>query len=177
MDYLFPQITVHGKVVLAVLGWIALCVVWFKFLDWRSRRRTWNRNVFKAGYARSHKWGGKKMRKAIGMIILLYSLALVGFAQSSSKYVVGTIVEVTPVQSTVEASESTPFYHISVKVKDTVYVVRYNTSSGNESVKYLSGMQLPVLVGEDTIKFNDLLGKSYEVPIIKKKPVTISQAK
>ena len=117
------------------------------------------------------------MRKAIGMIILLYSLALVGFAQSSSKYVVGTIVEVTPVQSTVEASESTPFYNISVKVKDTVYVVRYNTSSGNESVKYLAGMQLPVLVGEDTIKFNDLLGKSYEVPIIKKKPVTISQAK
>jgi len=117
------------------------------------------------------------MRKAIVTMILLCSLALVGFAQSSSKYVVGTIVEVTPVQSTVEGTKATPVYHISVKVKDTVYVVRYNTSSGNESVKYLAGMQLPVLVGEDTIKFNDLLGKSYEVPIINKKPVTISHAK
>jgi hypothetical protein len=121
--------------------------------------------------------GGKKMRKAIVTFFLLCSLTLVGFAQSPSKYVVGTIMEVTPVQSTVEASEATPVYHISVKVKETVYVVRYNTSSGNESVKYLAGMQLPVLVGEDTIKFNDLLGKSYEVPIVKKKPVISSQAR
>lgn len=117
------------------------------------------------------------MRKAIVTFFLLCSLTLVGFAQSPSKYVVGTIMEVTPVQSTVEASEATPVYHISVKVKETVYVVRYNTSSGNESVKYLAGMQLPVLVGEDTIKFNDLLGKSYEVPIVKKKPVISSQAR
>lgn len=117
------------------------------------------------------------MRKAVLTIILLCSLALVGFAQSSPKYVVGTILEVIPVQSTVEGSEATPVYHISVRVKETVYVVRYNTSSGIESVKYLAGMQLPVLVGEDTIRFNDLLGKSYEVPIVKKKSVAISQAK
>ena len=63
MDYLFPQITVHGKVVLAALVWIAICVVWFKFLDWRSRRSSWNRRVFKAGYARTHKWEERKCVK------------------------------------------------------------------------------------------------------------------
>jgi len=117
------------------------------------------------------------MRKAIVTISLLCLLAVVGFAQSSPKYVVGTILEVVPVQSTVEGSEAAPVYNISVRVKETVYVVHYNASSRNESVKYLAGMQLPILVGEDTIKFNDLLSKSYEVPIVKKKPVTISQAK
>jgi hypothetical protein len=113
------------------------------------------------------------MRK-IKLILLVCSISLLGFSQSSPKYQVATILNVVAVQSAHD--EAPNVYHISVKLDNTVYVVRYVTEEGN-SPKYMAGMQLPVSVGEDTIKFNDLLGHSHEVPIVKKRPVTTDNAK
>jgi len=40
MNTLFPHITEHGKWIVSVLVWIAVCVTWFELLDYRSRRKS-----------------------------------------------------------------------------------------------------------------------------------------
>ena len=116
---------------------------------------------------------GNKMRKIMLMLLVCFISSLV-FSQSTPKYQVATILNVVAVQSAHDAAPNV--YHIAVKVDNTVYVVRYVPEDGN-SVKYMAGMQLPVLVCEDTIKFNDLLGHPHEVPIVKKRSATIASAK
>ena len=108
------------------------------------------------------------MRKLIATVLLFCSITLLGFAQSTTTYVTGTILDVVTLKDALGATETKPVFHVSVRVKDTVYVVRYIAPLGGDSTKYVTGMQLPVLVGEETIKFNDLAGQSFEVPIVKK---------
>ena len=38
------------------------------------------------------------------------------------------------------------------------------------TVKYSVGRDLLVLVGKETVTYNDLLGRSFEVPIISQRP-------
>jgi len=61
-------------------------------------------------------------------------------------------------------------YEVSLKVNDTVYVVLYEPPMMMDSVKYETGRQLLVLVGEKTITYNDILGQSFEVPIVSRIP-------
>ncbi len=95
-------------------------------------------------------------------IVLCISLTMFpAFGQTTSKYQVGTITEVKTHQDTGGATDAAS-YDVSVKVRDTVYVVLY-TPLGQETVKYVAGREL--LVGERTIRYNDILGQSFEVPI------------
>jgi len=84
------------------------------------------------------------------------------FCQSSSKYQVGTITEVKVHQA---AGGDAASYDVSVKVGDTIYVVLYTPALGEGTVKYAAGRDLLVLVGKNTITYNDILGRSFAVPI------------
>jgi len=42
-------------------------------------------------------------------------------------------------------------------------------------VKYAAGRELLVLVGKGTIRYNDILGQSFEVPIESQKPAAQPQ--
>jgi hypothetical protein len=53
-------------------------------------------------------------------------------------------------------------------VGNTIYVVLYTPPLGEETVKYSAGRDL--LVGKRTIRYNDILGQSFEVPIESQKP-------
>jgi len=70
----------------------------------------------------------------------------------------------------------TASYDVSVKVGDTIYVVRYTPSLGEGTVKYAAGRDLLVLVGKSTIRYNDILGRSYDVPIETQRPAANSRA-
>ena len=59
---------------------------------------------------------------------------------------------------------------VSINVGDTIYVVLYTPALGEETVKYAAGRDLLVLVGKSTITYNDLLGRSFTVPIESQKP-------
>jgi hypothetical protein len=59
---------------------------------------------------------------------------------------------------------------VSVKVGDTIYEVLYTLPLGEETVKYAAGRDLLVLVGKSTITYNDILGRSFAVPIESQKP-------
>jgi hypothetical protein len=90
------------------------------------------------------------------------------FCQSTSKYQVGTIAEVK-VHQAAGASDAAS-YDVSVKVGDTIYVVLYTPALGEGTVKYAAGRDLLVLVGKNTITYNDILGRSFAVPIESQKP-------
>jgi hypothetical protein len=92
------------------------------------------------------------------------------FGQSMSKYQVGTITEVKAHQAAENAASDAASYDVSVKVGGTIYVVLYTPALGEDTVKHAAGRDLLVLVGKNTITYNDILGRSYEVPIKSQKP-------
>jgi hypothetical protein len=104
--------------------------------------------------------------------ILVFLSALPAFCQSGAKYQVATITAVEPHREGNNALSDRPSYDVSVRVDSTVYVVRYTPPLGLDTVEYAGGRDLLVLVGEKTIKYNDILGRSFEVPIVSRKPVT-----
>ena len=117
------------------------------------------------------------MFKLMSLIcICLVTLAV--FCESGLKYEVATITDIKPHQAADNKPSDPLRYDVSVKVADTVYVVLYTDTLGTSTVKYAAGRELLVHVGKDTITYNDILGRSQEVPIISQKPVTqIRQSK
>ena len=104
------------------------------------------------------------MLKLVGLF-LIFLTTFPAFGQSTSKYQVGTITEVKAHQAAGSGASDTVSYDVSVKVGDTVYVVLYTPALGEDTVKYTAGRDLLVLVGKNTITYNDILGRSFAVPI------------
>jgi hypothetical protein len=83
---------------------------------------------------------------------------------------VGTIAEVKVHQAAGSGASDVASYDVSVKVGDTIYVVLYTPAMGEQTVKYAAGRDLLVLVGKNTITYNDILGQSFAVPIESQRP-------
>ena len=109
------------------------------------------------------------MRRVIGAITLCL-LTLSAFCQSTSKYQVAIITEVKPHQAVSADASDRASYDVSVKVGDTIYVVLYTQPLGQLPAKYATGFELLVLVGKTTITYNDMLGRSLQVPIESQRP-------
>ena len=92
------------------------------------------------------------------------------FCQSASKYQVATIAHVRQHQAAQGAASEGVSYDVEVQVGNKIYVVLYTPPLEAETVKYAAGRQLLVLVGEKTITYNDILGRSLVVPILSQKP-------
>jgi hypothetical protein len=109
------------------------------------------------------------VRKLIGV----FALCLVTFSalcQSASKWEIATITEVKPHPAAGEDASDPITYDVSVKVGGTIYLVRYTTPAGELAPKYASGREMLVLVGKNTITYNDMLGRSLQVPIESQRP-------
>ena len=106
-------------------------------------------------------------------ILFICLTAFQAFAQSASKWQVGTITEVKIHQSAEKAHGSeAATYDVSVKVGDTIYVVLYTPPLREETVKYATGRELLVFVGKNTIRYNDILGQKSAVNPSPTKPVS-----
>ena len=117
------------------------------------------------------------MLRLAGLFLILLTTFL-PFGQSTSKYQVGTITEVKLHQSAGGGASDAASYDVSVKVGDTIYVALYTPAPGEETVKYAAGRDLLVLVGKNTITYNDILGRSFVVPIESQKPAAkVKQSK
>lgn len=97
-------------------------------------------------------------------------IALSSFGQSAQNYQVAVIVGVKPHPAKADETSDVSRYDVSLKVGETVYVVLYTPPLGVGTVKYAEGRNLLVVVGEKTISYNDLLGQTFEYPIISRKP-------
>jgi hypothetical protein len=104
------------------------------------------------------------MLRLVGLFLIFLTM-FAAFGQSTSKYQVGTITEVKAHQAAGSSVSDAASYDVSVKVGDTIYVVLYTPALGEETVKYAAGRDLLVLVGKNTITYNDILGQSFAVPI------------
>ena len=115
------------------------------------------------------------MLRFVRIFCILVS-AVPAFCQPTPKWQLGTITEVQ-VHQTAEkvGSSEAASYDVSVKVGDTIYVVLYTPPLREDTVKYAAGRDLLVFVGKSTIRYNDILGRSYEVPIESQKPATNSR--
>jgi hypothetical protein len=82
------------------------------------------------------------------------------------------ITEVKARQVAGDSASDPTSYDVSVKVGDTIYVVLYTQPLGEIPAKYATGHELLVLVGKSTITYNDILGRSLQVPIESQRPVT-----
>lgn len=98
-------------------------------------------------------------------------LTLPAMCEPAAKYEVATILEVKPYQSTGETS-SVATYEISTRVGDTIYVTLYADSLGTGTVRYAAGRELLVHIEKATLTYNDILGQSHTLRIIRQKPVT-----
>jgi hypothetical protein len=97
---------------------------------------------------------------------------LPAFGQSpTSKYQPGTITAVKTHEDKTAGAPSATRFDISLRVKNTVYVVLYTPPPGTYGTKYTQGMSLLVLVGSKTITFSDMSGVSREVPILSRTTV------
>ena len=111
------------------------------------------------------------MRRLIALVGLCL-LTFPAFCQSTSKYQVAIITEVKPRQAAGDDASDLTSYDVSVKVGDTIYVVLYTQPLGELPAKYATGHELLVLVGKNTITYNDMLGRSLQVPIESQRPAT-----
>ena len=109
------------------------------------------------------------MMRLVGLF-LIFLTTFPAFGQSTSKYQVGTITEVKAHQAAGSGASDAASYDVSVKVGVTIYVVLYTPALGEETIKYAAGRDLLVLVGKNTITYNDILGRSFAVPIESQKP-------
>jgi hypothetical protein len=109
------------------------------------------------------------MARLVGLFLICLTI-FPTFGQSTSKYKVGTITEVKIHQAVGSGAADAVSYDVSVKVGDTIYVVLYTPALGEETVKYDAGRDLLVLVGKNTITYNDILGRSFAVPIESQQP-------
>ena len=115
------------------------------------------------------------MRRLIGVIALCL-LTFSALCQTASKWQIATITEVKPHPAAGEDASDPITYDVSVKVGDTIYLVRYTTPSGEIAPKYAAGREMLVLVGKSTITYNDMLGRSLQVPIESQRPATQHKA-
>ena len=109
------------------------------------------------------------MLRLVSLLCILLT-AFPAFGQSTSKYQVGTITEVKTHQAAGSGASDAARYDVSVRVGDTIYVVLYTPALGEETIKYAGGRDLLVLVGKNTITYNDILGRSVAVPIESRRP-------
>ena len=85
----------------------------------------------------------------------------------SQKCQVATIMEVKAVPAAADSSALN--YEVTLRVGTSEYVVLYASPNGTDNIRYLLGMDHLVLIGSTTIKYNDLLGTTREVPIISRR--------
>ena len=105
------------------------------------------------------------------MSLSICFLTLAAFCQSASKYQVATITAVQAHQPADDSSDVAN-YDVTLKVGHTAYVVLYTPPLGTNTVKYVAGRELLVLVGKMTITYNDILGQSLTVPILSQDPAS-----
>ena|SRR6476620_8585174 len=112
------------------------------------------------------------MLRRLTAVFTLCLLTLPALCEPASKWQIATITEVKPHPVAGEDASDPITYDVSVKVGDTMYLVRYTTPAGEIAPKYAAGRDLLVLVGKHTITYNDMLGRSLQVPIESRRPAT-----
>lgn len=102
--------------------------------------------------------------------IYMCLVAVHAFGQSASRYQAATITEVRVHQLASADGSNADSYDVSLQVGETIYQVLYTPTLATNAVRYAAGREVLVLIKEKTIRYNDLLGQSFELPIVGRRP-------
>ncbi len=105
------------------------------------------------------------MNKALIALSLLLLTATCFAEMPSDRWQVATIMQVKARPAVADDASVNQFY-VTLKVGNTEYVVLYTATDGTDLIRYHQGINRPVLIGNDTITYNDMMGRTHEVPII-----------
>jgi len=112
-----------------------------------------------------------KVRSYLGLVFVLAFVSVLSLSQANSNYKTGTIMDVKVHPGSVDKTQVARQYDVSVKVESTLYVVLFTPPLGSNAVEYKAGLELPVLVDGNTMKFNDMTGRRVTVPILSRQNV------
>ena len=79
---------------------------------------------------------------------------------------IATVVAVNPHSSDAATDSPALSYDLSVQIGNRIYVVLYTPPLGLQTAKYAAGRQVLVLVGEESLTFNDISGNAVEAAIL-----------
>ena len=113
------------------------------------------------------------IRRGLLSCVMICS-AMVFLGQSTSeKYQSATILSTKEHQGPLPDNVGDPSikrYDITIRVKDTEYVVLYTPRPGTYGFQYMNGTDRLVLIQDHTVTFNDILGRPMTAPILSQKP-------
>ncbi len=103
---------------------------------------------------------------------LACAIACASFGQSPEpKWQVATLLAVQAHPPAAEEDPSLVRYDVTLKVGNTEYIVLYTPPDGTlrDIAQYRLGRDGLVLIGSQTIQYNDMLGRTREVPILSRR--------
>ncbi len=107
--------------------------------------------------------------------LLLLSLILVpaSYGQSESpKWQVATIIEAKELPPAAGPGSDLVRFEVTLRVAKTDYVTLYTQPKASKGVApYRAGQDVLVLIGSKTVKYNDVLGRMHELPIVRQQRV------
>ena len=117
--------------------------------------------------------------RTVLMLFLPLLLASACLGQSpAAKWKVATITGVKVHELAAGKEPSATEYEVTSRIENVEYVVLYAAPPGKipDMVRYRLGQEVPVLVGTDTIKYNDMTGTTREVPILSRRTIPTTTA-
>jgi hypothetical protein len=100
-------------------------------------------------------------------LIIMFGFAVRrSWGEDRKVYQAGTIVEVKDHQPAAGTDTGKKEFDISIKIGNKIYVVLYSPPGGQDFAEYGPGMDRTVFVEGDTMKLNDLLGRTRILPIL-----------
>src|ERR1700759_206503 len=107
------------------------------------------------------------VRIALSFAVIIFFCFAVrrSLGEDRKVYQAGTIVEVKAHQPDSGTDTGKKEFDVSIKVGNKVYVVLYSPPGGQDFAEYGVGMNRTVFVEGDTMKLNDLLGRTRTLPI------------
>jgi hypothetical protein len=103
---------------------------------------------------------------AFTLIIMFAFAERRSWSEDRKVFQAGTIVDVKEHQPAAGTDTGKKQFDVSIKVGNKVYVILYLPPGGQDFAEYGVGMNRTVLVEGDTMKLNDLLGRTRILPVL-----------
>jgi Spy/CpxP family protein refolding chaperone len=111
------------------------------------------------------------MSRCLSLILVITAVLSALWGSQSSSYQPATITGVT-LHPNAPGEPGIARYDVTLKVGNNVYVVLYTPPQGQNTVEYAAGMDILVLVENDSIRFSKL-GTTGEAPIQRREALPI----
>ena len=111
-------------------------------------------------------------RPRVKIAIVCVLTAVMGFsiarspAEEKGAWQPGTILEVKVHHPDPDSDAEAKQYDVSVKVGNRIYTTLYNPQKEDPDLENYVGMARMVLIDKNTLKFNDLLGRTHSLRIL-----------